>query len=232
MPARCAFLVMHYLRPAEFSQLSLHLANVGIVKGDIAFLFVSLVLERLPCLQIPAVCSSPPMSTFGRTRASSPPREDATPSTSTSRGRKSLRSEMPFGSDQSILENVVHNPKSRLPNYDDTVIMENTRYAQLIKYILNAKILCIVESQPSNIVTLMCDAFGVVSCCLSRPVTTSLLVTPRKFISHSMTFASNKVHYRKYASTSRSGDENAGHSVHRLEQSSQRTGTRRQNLSS
>jgi len=68
---------------------------------------------------------------------------------------------MPFGSDQSILENVVHNPKSCLPNYDDMVIMENTRYAQLIKYILNAKILCIVESQPNNIITLMCDAFGV-----------------------------------------------------------------------
>ena len=110
MLARCVFLVMHYLRLVKFSQLSFHLTNVSMEKGDVAFLFFSLVLERLPCLQIPAVCSSSLMSTLGLTRASSPSREDAMPSPSTSRGRKSLRSEMRFGSDQSILENVVYNP--------------------------------------------------------------------------------------------------------------------------
>jgi len=43
------FLVMHYLQPVKFTQLSLRSsANVGMEKGDITS-SVSLVLERLSC---------------------------------------------------------------------------------------------------------------------------------------------------------------------------------------
>lgn len=61
----------------------------------------------------------------------------------------------------SILENVVYNPADRVPDYDDVSITENTRCAYPIEYIPNAKIPCIAERQPSNIIMLCCDAFGV-----------------------------------------------------------------------
>ena len=61
----------------------------------------------------------------------------------------------------SILENVVYNPISRVPDYDDLSITENTRCAYPIEYIPNAKMPCMVERQPSNIIMLTCDAFGV-----------------------------------------------------------------------
>ena len=61
----------------------------------------------------------------------------------------------------SILENVVYNPKTRVPDYDDVSITENTRCAYPIEFIPNAKIPCLVEQQPSNIIMLTCDAFGV-----------------------------------------------------------------------
>jgi phosphoenolpyruvate carboxykinase (ATP) len=61
----------------------------------------------------------------------------------------------------SILENVVYNPLSRQPNYDDISITENTRCAYPIEYIPNARMPCIVNRQPSNIIMLTCDAFGV-----------------------------------------------------------------------
>lgn len=61
----------------------------------------------------------------------------------------------------SILENVVYNPADRKPDYDDVSITENTRCAYPIEYIENAKIPCIADRQPSNIIMLCCDAFGV-----------------------------------------------------------------------
>ncbi|KAF9245016.1 ATP-utilizing phosphoenolpyruvate carboxykinase [Melanogaster broomeanus] len=61
----------------------------------------------------------------------------------------------------SILENVVYNPLTRIPDYDDVSITENTRCAYPIEYIPNAQIPCLVESQPTNIIMLTCDAFGV-----------------------------------------------------------------------
>jgi len=61
----------------------------------------------------------------------------------------------------SILENVVYNPADRVPDYDDVSITENTRCAYPIEYIENAKIPCIADRQPSNIIMLTCDAFGV-----------------------------------------------------------------------
>lgn len=61
----------------------------------------------------------------------------------------------------SILENVVYNPLTRVPDYDDISITENTRCAYPIEFIPNAKIPCTVHRQPSNIIMLTCDAFGV-----------------------------------------------------------------------
>ncbi|KAF5388801.1 hypothetical protein D9757_005657 [Collybiopsis confluens] len=61
----------------------------------------------------------------------------------------------------SILENVVYNPLNRTPDYDDVSITENTRCAYPIEFIPNAKIPCVVDRQPSNIIMLTCDAFGV-----------------------------------------------------------------------
>lgn len=61
----------------------------------------------------------------------------------------------------SILENVVYNPADRKPDYDDVSITENTRCAYPIEFIPNAKIPCIADRQPSNIVMLTCDAYGV-----------------------------------------------------------------------
>ena len=61
----------------------------------------------------------------------------------------------------SILENVVYNPVSRVPDYDDVGITENTRCAYPIEFIPNAQIPCTVDRQPSNIIMLTCDAFGV-----------------------------------------------------------------------
>jgi phosphoenolpyruvate carboxykinase (ATP) len=61
----------------------------------------------------------------------------------------------------SILENVVYNPISRSPDYNDVSITENTRCAYPIEFIPNAHIPCSVNRQPSNIIMLTCDAFGV-----------------------------------------------------------------------
>ncbi len=59
-----------------------------------------------------------------------------------------------------LLENVVYDPETRVVDYSDSSITENTRCAYPIEYIDNAKIPC-VGGNPSNIVLLTCDAFGV-----------------------------------------------------------------------
>ncbi|KAJ8594102.1 PEP carboxykinase-like protein, partial [Rhizopogon salebrosus TDB-379] len=61
----------------------------------------------------------------------------------------------------SILENVVYNPATRIPDYDNVTIMENTRCAYPIEYIPKAKIPCMMERRSSNIIILTCNAFGV-----------------------------------------------------------------------
>ncbi len=60
----------------------------------------------------------------------------------------------------SLLENVVLDPQTRVANYDDLTITENTRASYNIEYIRNAKVPC-VTSHASNIIFLTCDAFGV-----------------------------------------------------------------------
>ncbi|KAF6791743.1 phosphoenolpyruvate carboxykinase [Colletotrichum sojae] len=61
----------------------------------------------------------------------------------------------------SVLENVVFDPETRVVDYDDATLTENTRCAYPIEYINNAKIPCKSDSHPSNIVLLTCDARGV-----------------------------------------------------------------------
>ncbi|KAI7867123.1 phosphoenolpyruvate carboxykinase [ATP] [Spinellus fusiger] len=60
----------------------------------------------------------------------------------------------------SILENVVLDEESRVVDYSDDFLTENTRCAYPIYHIPNAKIPCL-GGHPKNIILLTCDAFGV-----------------------------------------------------------------------
>ncbi len=60
----------------------------------------------------------------------------------------------------SVLENVVYDEATRVPDYSDQSITENTRACYPIDFIPNAKIPC-VAGHPSNIILLTCDAYGV-----------------------------------------------------------------------
>ena len=59
-----------------------------------------------------------------------------------------------------VLENVVFDSHSRVVDYTDTTVTENTRVAYPIEFIAQSKIPC-VGSHPKNIIMLTCDAFGV-----------------------------------------------------------------------
>ncbi len=59
-----------------------------------------------------------------------------------------------------VLENTVFDPQTRVVDFDDTSITENTRASYPIEHISNAKIPC-VGGHPRNIILLTCDAFGV-----------------------------------------------------------------------
>ena len=61
----------------------------------------------------------------------------------------------------SVLENVVFDPETRIVDYDDITLTENTRAAYPIEHIANAKIPCISSKHPANIILLCCDARGV-----------------------------------------------------------------------
>jgi phosphoenolpyruvate carboxykinase (ATP) len=59
-----------------------------------------------------------------------------------------------------VLENVIFDPETRVPDYFDRSITENTRACYPIEHIENALIPC-VGAHPRNIIFLTCDAFGV-----------------------------------------------------------------------
>jgi len=61
----------------------------------------------------------------------------------------------------SVLENVVFDKCSRAVDYDNVSITENTRCAYPLHYIPNARIPAKVDTHPSNVILLTCDAFGV-----------------------------------------------------------------------
>lgn len=154
------FSVMHYLQPVKFGQLSLHSsANQG-PNGDVSLFFG--------------------LSGTGKTTLSADPArqligDDEHVWSDTGvfnieggcyakciglSGEKEpeIFNAIRFGS---ILENVAFDPNSRVPDYNDAHITENTRCAYPIEFIPNAKIPCIADQQPSNIIMLTCDAFGV-----------------------------------------------------------------------
>lgn len=60
-----------------------------------------------------------------------------------------------------ILENVVYDPLTKVVDYEDSSITENTRCAYPIDFIPSAKIPCLADTHPSNIILLTCDASGV-----------------------------------------------------------------------
>ena len=62
----------------------------------------------------------------------------------------------------SVLENVVFDSHTRVVDYDNTTLTENTRCSYPIEYIPNALIPCVTPNHPSNIVLLTCDARGVI----------------------------------------------------------------------
>ncbi|KAF8590937.1 ATP-utilizing phosphoenolpyruvate carboxykinase [Ramaria rubella] len=155
------FSVMHYLQPVKFGQLSLHSsANVGIDNGDVTLFFG--------------------LSGTGKTTLSADPRRQligddehvwsdtgvfnieggcyAKCINLSAEKEPEIHAAIRFGS---ILENVVYSPHTRTPDYDDVSITENTRCAYPIEFIPNARVPCVVARQPSNIIMLTCDAYGV-----------------------------------------------------------------------
>ena len=60
----------------------------------------------------------------------------------------------------SVLENTVQDPITRVVDFADDRLTENTRASYPIEYIPNAKVPC-VAGHPRNIILLTCDAFGV-----------------------------------------------------------------------
>jgi len=59
-----------------------------------------------------------------------------------------------------VVENVVFSDRSRVIDYHDCQITENTRAAYPIDFIANAKLPCLAR-HPKNIIMLCCDAYGV-----------------------------------------------------------------------
>lgn len=59
-----------------------------------------------------------------------------------------------------ILENVVYDPHTRVVNYADWSITQNTRCAYPIEFIENSKVPS-VGTHPTNIIFLTCDGFGI-----------------------------------------------------------------------
>lgn len=154
------FSVMHYLMPAKFGQLSLHSsANMG-DKGDVSIFFG--------------------LSGTGKTTLSADPSRKligddehvwsdhgvfnieggcyAKCINLSAEKEPEIYGAIRFGS---ILENVKFDEVTRDPLYDDSEITENTRCAYPIEYIPNALIPCMTTTQPSNVIMLTCDAFGV-----------------------------------------------------------------------
>ena len=60
----------------------------------------------------------------------------------------------------SVVENVVYDRDTRVIDYTNQSITENTRCSYPVEYIPNAKIPC-VGGHPKNVIFLTCDAFGV-----------------------------------------------------------------------
>ncbi|OXH27799.1 phosphoenolpyruvate carboxykinase (ATP) [Cryptococcus neoformans] len=156
------FSVMHYLQPVKFGQLSLHSsANQSIGENDDVTLFFGLSGTGKTTLSADAnrLLIGDDEHVWSDTGVFNIEGGCYAKCINLSAEKEpEIFNAIKFGS---ILENVVYNPADRKPDYDDVSITENTRCAYPIEYIPNAKIPCIADRQPSNIIMLCCDAFGV-----------------------------------------------------------------------
>lgn len=155
------FTVMFYLMPVHHNVLTLHSsANQGIQKNDVTLFFG--------------------LSGTGKTTLSADPHRKLIGDDEhcwsdhgvfnieggcyakciglTAEKEPEIYNAIKFGS---ILENVVYDPKTRDVDYEDSSITENTRCAYPIEHIPSAKIPCLADSHPQNLVLLTCDASGV-----------------------------------------------------------------------
>jgi len=155
------FSVMHYLQPIKFGQLSLHSsANEAREGGDVTLFFG--------------------LSGTGKTTLSADPRrmligddehvwadngvfniEGGCYAKTVGLSKEKepeIFNAIRFGS---ILENVVFDPATRKPDYDDISLTENTRCSYPIEFIPNARVPCLSPHQPTNIIYLTCDAYGI-----------------------------------------------------------------------
>ena len=154
------FSVMHYLQPVKYGQLSLHSSVNQGKAGDVSIFFglsgtgkttLSADVHRdligddehvwsdEGVFNIEGGCYA---KCIGLKREKEPEIFDA----------------IRFGS---ILENVTFDPETRDAMFEDSRITENTRCAYPIDFIPNAVIPCMTSKQPSNVIMLTCDAFGV-----------------------------------------------------------------------
>ncbi|GBL50287.1 Protein kinase C-like 1 [Candidozyma auris] len=155
------FTVMFYLMPIKHKVLTLHSsANQGIEKGDVTLFFG--------------------LSGTGKTTLSADPNRKLIGDDEhcwsdngvfnieggcyakcldlSQEKEPEIFNSIKFGS---ILENVVYDPETKVVDYSDSTITENTRCAYPIDYIPSAKIPCLADTHPTNIILLTCDASGV-----------------------------------------------------------------------
>ncbi|GCF01318.1 protein kinase C-like 1 [Zygosaccharomyces mellis] len=155
------FTVMFYLMPVHHDVLTLHSsANQGVEKGDVTLFFG--------------------LSGTGKTTLSADPHRALIGDDEhcwsehgvfnieggcyakcidlTAEKEPEIFNAIKFGS---VLENVVYDPVTRVVDYSNNSITENTRCAYPIDYIPSAKIPCTADKHPSNIILLTCDASGV-----------------------------------------------------------------------
>ena len=60
-----------------------------------------------------------------------------------------------------VLENCIYDDSNHVVDYDNSTITENTRCAYPIDFIKSAKIPCLADKHPTNLILLTCDASGV-----------------------------------------------------------------------
>lgn len=155
------FTVMFYLMPIKHKVLTLHSScNQGIEKGDVTLFFGlsgtgkttlsadphrKLIGDDEHCWSDNGVFNIEG-GCYAKCLDLSPEKEPE------------IFNSIKFGS---ILENVVYDKHTKVVDYEDSSITENTRCAYPIDFIPSAQIPCLADVHPTNIVLLTCDASGV-----------------------------------------------------------------------
>lgn len=153
--------VMFYLMPVRYDILTLHSsANQGIKNGDVTLFFGlsgtgkttlsadphrKLIGDDEHCWSEHGVFNVEG-GCYAKCVDLSPEREPE------------IFNAIKFGA---VLENVVYDRLTKVVDYTDKTITENTRCAYPIDFVPSAKIPCLADEHPTNIVLLTCDARGV-----------------------------------------------------------------------